>query len=280
MGYKDNISSILEGLSDMRVESIDEGSSVFSSKLNSFLKGVPQEDVKYIKSVINSVYLGLAKDFGGYIEGKRAIVKKGVGYRTMTWKMQTNKSTGYNFYNLLDGYFAKAVKDKGHNVSIDGHSYYGVFQDNKDEDFWNNHSNKWIEVDKQIIVGVESVYSPGQKVDRSAEGDTFKFIVSIPDNTGVKFENPDVTKEGSNYYFNAKHYTLRYDAGRRNFTYRDDGQWGLDQYCIIYKSGAGAEKAFKILQRVFNRDMKFDEVEKILRDNKVRISTSFYPGLD
>lgn len=263
---------IIEGLH------INEGSSVFSSKLNSFLDGLDKEDIQFIKSIINAVYISLGKEFGGYIEGKRPVIKNMTGYKYMTWKMQTNKSTRYKFYSLMKKYMS-VVKNKPFDYSIDGTRYYGVSQSVDDaENLRPSELNSKFAPDNSIFVGVYSVDYSNQKVDPSKEGDTFKFIVSIPTGSG-EFNNPNVEKKGQKYIFSGKGFSIIYDAGSKEFE-TQKGESFFSSLVTLYKPSRNSEKAFKMMYKYFTNHSTLGEMENILRDNNIRVSTSWYPGLD
>ena len=275
-----NINRIIEGLNDSY---INEGTSAFSAKLDGFLKGLSTEDIKFIKSIINPVYINLGKNFGGYIEGKRPIIKGKNGYKYMTWKMQTNKSTRYQFYNMMREYMSP-VKNKPFEYAVDGTRYYGIAQSLEDpENMRPGEIEKGFSLERSIFVGVASVYNSSQKIDSTKEGDTFKFIVSVPTGTMAVLNN-EVVKDGQKYYFTGNGsgdaaYTITYDDSTKKFEVVK-GESFFGGFVTLYKSSRNSEKAFNEMCNIFTSSTPLSTLEKILRDNNVRVSTSWYPGLD
>lgn len=260
----------------MHIEQINEGSSNFSSKLTTFLKDVPKQDQAFIKQALNFVYLGLGKEFGGYIEGKRPIIKNKNTYSYMTWKIQTKESTNYAFYNIMSKYW-KPTGHKPMNLEIDGIRYYAIVKDVKEtpdyvpaaRDFHRNFS-----VDTATIIGVYSASYKNEKVDPNAPGDTFKFIVSVPNASYTLVDNPEVEKVGMKYFFRCKDGSAEFDAGSNEFCANSSS--GLRS---LYKASRNAEKAFQEIYQDFKKTWSIYELEGILKDNKVPLSTSYYPDL-
>lgn len=263
---------IIEGLH------INEGSSVFSSKLNKFLEDLDKEDIQFIKSIINSIYINLGKEYNGYIEGKRPVLKDKTGYKYMTWKMQTNKSTRYEFYNIMRRYMS-VVQGEPFNMKIDGTSYLGVSKGIDSDEYSSPRQLKNdASPDKSIFVGVYSAGYANEKVDPSKEGDTFKFIVCIPTGSSGA-DNPDVEKQGQKYIFKGKGYSVTYDTGSKEFEVQHGDNW-LDSLVTIYKPSRNSEKAFKEMYLMFTDHTPLGVLTKIIDKHNIRVSTSWYPGLD
>ena len=265
--------SILESLSDLH--QINEATSNFSAKLNTVIGSASKGQQDFIKKFLNSIYLGIMKEYGGYIEGKRPIVKDMKSYKYITWKMQTNQSTHYNSLH-------KFVDSMGTTTDmyIGGEQYTCMVLDQdgkvvKDDNSYSSEGG--FSIEKNPFVGYRYAWGKNEKVDVNVAGDTFKFVVSVPNLEYIAWENPDVTKDirRNKYVFNGKDFNATYDAGEREFIIRT-GKDIMDQYNILYKKSPKAEKAFSRLYSVFTKDMDKASFESILKEYGVRYEHSWY----
>lgn len=286
---------ILESLNNkyFGLSVIDEGTSVFSTKLNQFLKECHADDetAKFVKSALNALFLGYGKDFGGYQEGKRPIIKLGQPYATMTMKFQTKEPTGYNFYNLNKKYFSK-VRGHNHSIKIDGNSYDCVYMDiDSMDDNLSMSGSKWDELyspAKHVIVGIDSIadtkMNTANSLDKSYGGDTFRVIVSIPQASTVNPEdNKFVSKRGNMYTFsngyknsNNETYNVRYDMGSTEFSIHASTEGSADTFNILYKPSRNAQKAFERLVLDFKANTTRGDVEQLLSEYKIVLKHSYW----
>ena len=286
---------IIESLNNkfFGLSAIDEGTSVFSTKLNQFLKDCNADDetAKFVKSALNALFLGYGKEFGGYQEGKRPVIKMGEPYATMTMKFQTKEPTGYNFYNLNKKYFSK-VRGHNHEIKIDGNSYDCVYMDiNSMDDNLSMSGSKWDELyspAKHVIVGIDSIadtkMNTANSLDKNYGGDTFRVIVSIPQVSSVNPEdNKFISKRGNSYTFSNNYkspsnetYNVRYDMGSTEFSIHASTEGSYDTYNILYKPSRNAQKAFDRLVQEFGANTTRQEVESILSEYKIALKHSYW----
>ena len=281
-GFRSNVNSILEGLVASRnFAFVTEGTSVFSSKLDSFIKDLTSSEKKFVKDSLNKLFLGISKDGNGYIEGKRPVTRDKMNYKVMTMKIQTKDSFHRNFYEVVPDYL-KPLGCKTFNKSIDGVSYICIspkLSENDDIFMSSNKFGREFSLESSVVVGISELYG-NDKVDKSGSGSAFKIVVSVPNAVQAVNNNEFVTKSGSEYiFFNDKEFEVTYDSGTRRFRTSSGSGYG-NTFVVLYKGSANAEKAFKELYSVYDKNTTKKDVENILSKNKVSISTSYYPGLD
>lgn len=290
---RNSVGPILEGLNQSR---INEGTSVFSSKLDAFIKSEEKGVQDFIKKALNTLFVSYKKKYGGYQEGKRPVQRDMGSYKIFTMKFQTNNRTGYNFYNDVEEFF-KPLKVLQARVTIDGDDYVAVFKDvdevvGKDE----RSASKWADITspaKNILVGITTQYGAGKQIDKTSEGDTFKVIVSLPIKDAKAFpENRFATKKGNRYSLShdavdGKAWGIEFDEGDNEFSMwsRDvdaDGISSMDTFHILYKPSRKAREAFFEIMNTFNAKTTEGQVEQILSKYGIKIkhSWTFNPYID
>lgn len=207
------------------------------------MKDIPKESQDFIKNALNKMYLGIMKDYDGYTEGKRPIVKNMNTYTYITWKLQTKKSTGYEGLNK----YLEATGNKAFNYTLGGDSYSCITTKfatgGKDVDTLSYREfNKVFSIENDILVGYTTMWMKNEKVLPNEDGTTFRFIVSVPNATSVKIDNPYVEKDGLNYYFRGEGYSATYRSGERKWTVTSGS--GYNEQVTIFKSSPKADKAF------------------------------------
>ena len=269
---RNSVGPILEGLNQSR---INEGTSVFSSKLDAFIKSEEKGVQDFIKKVLNTLF---------------------VSYKIFTMKFQTNNHTGYNFYNDVAEFF-KPLKVLQARVKIDGDEYVAVFKD-VDEAVGREErsASGWADVTspaKNILVGITSQYGAGKQIDKTSEGDTFKVIVSIPVRDAKAFpENRFASKSGTTYSLShdpvdGESFGVEFDEGKNEVSMwsRDvdaDGISSMDTFHILCKPSRKAREAFFEIMNTFNAKTTQGQVEQILSKYGVKLKHSwwFNPYID
>lgn len=290
---RNSVGPILEGLNQSR---INEGTSVFSSKLDAFIKNEEKGVQDFVKKALNAIFLGFKKKYGGYQEGKRPVQRDMGSYRIFTMKLQTNESTNYNFYNDVDEFF-KPFKLLHARVKIDGEEYEAVFKD-VDEAVGREErsASGWADVTspaKNILVGVATQYGANKQIDKTSKGDTFKVIVSLPIKDAKAFpENRFATKRGNRYSLShdavdGKAWGIEFDEGDNEFSMwsRDvdaEGISSMDTFHVLYKPSRKAREAFIEIMNTFNAKTTEGQVEQILSKYGVKLKHSwwFNPYID
>lgn len=290
---RNSVGPILEGLNQNR---INEGTSVFSSKLDAFIKSEEKGVQDFIKKALNTLFVSYKKKYGGYQEGKRPVQRDMGSYKIFTMKFQTNNRTGYNFYNDVAEFF-KPLKVLQARVKIDGDEYVAVFKDvdeavGKDE----RSASGWADVTspaKNILVGITSQYGANKQIDKTSEGDTFKVIVSIPVRDAKAFpENRFASKSGTTYSLShdpvdGVRFGVEFDEGKNEVSMwstdvNADGISSMDTFNILYKPSRKAREAFFEIMNTFNAKTTQGQVEQILSKYGVKLKHSwwFNPYID
>lgn len=271
MGNKRN--SILEGLSELH--RVDEGTSVFNDKLKTVMKDISKENQDFIKNALNKMYLGIMKDYDGYTEGKRPVVKNMNTYTFMTWKLQTKKKTGYDGLTK----YIESTGNQSFSYNLGGDSYTCIsdkFKKNGKEDvdyLSYREFNKAFSIESDILVGYTIMWMKNEKVLPNEEGTTFKFIVSVPNANAVKIDNPYVEKDDTNYYFRGKDYVASYRQREQAWSITTGS--GYNEQRTLYKKSPKADKALDVLYASFTDKMTRGEFENTLEKCGVKYSTIY-----
>lgn len=290
---RNSVGPILEGLNQNR---INEGTSVFSSKLDAFIKSEEKGVQDFVKKALNTLFVSYKKKYGGYQEGKRPVQRDMGSYKIFTMKFQTNNRTGYNFYNDVAEFF-KPLKVLQARVTIDGDEYVAVIKDvdeavGKEE----RSASKWADITspaKNILVGITSQYGAGKQIDKTSEGDTFKVVVSIPVRDVKAFpENRFASKSGTTYSLShdpvdGVRFGVEFDEGKNEVSMwstdvNADGISSMDTFHILYKPSRKAREAFFEIMNTFNAKTTQGQVEQILSKYGVKLKHSwwFNPYID
>lgn len=306
-GYKDyneTITAIDEAIKELKTrlentyvndveESVEltEAASVYAAKLNQFLDGQSKEVQQFVKAALNAIFMGIKKDYDGYIEGKRATVKDFGQYQTLSMVIQANDVGAGNERGKWS--FIDPVKDycshlgKIFKKKINGNEYTCVAilaDDPDDTDSWSKYE-KATDQAQFAMVGCDSIGTGGSYKNLSKEvyGNTYSIVVSVPDILGTTYTNPYMTQKGNVYVFangttssrNDRGYTLTFDAADQEFHLQSSEEGSYDTYHTIYKKSGKALKAFKKLVNTFNANTTEEEVHQFLKDNGVQIEHSW-----
>ena len=284
---RNSVGPILEGLNQNR---INEGTSVFSSKLDAFIKSEENGVQDFIKKALNTLFVSYKKKYGGYQEGKRPVQRDMGSYKIFTMKFQTNNRTGYNFYNDVEEFF-KPLKVLQARVKIDGDEYVAVFKD-VGEAVGNGEmsASGWADVTspaKNILVGITTQYGAGKQIDKTSEGDTFKVIVSIPVRDAKAFsDNRFASHKGTRWFLthdpvDGEDWGLEFDESDNKFSIwsrNTDGEGiaSADTFHITYKPNRKARDAFFELMNTFNARTTRKEVESVISRYGVKLEHSWW----
>lgn len=290
MCMRGSVGPIIEGLNVNKFSTIYEGTSVFSTKLYSFIKDEDKATQDFIKKALNTLFVSYKKKYGGYQEGKRPVQRDMGSYKIFTMKFQTNSRTGYNFYNDVAEFF-KPLKVLQARVTIDGDEYVAVFKD-VDEAVGNGErsASGWAEITspaRNILVGITTQYGAGKQIDKTSEGDTFKVIVSIPVRDAKAFsDNMFASHKGDRWFLSHdpvgdEDWGLEFDEGENKLSIwsRDTNGEGIasaDTFHILYKPSRKARDAFFELMNVFGPRTTRAEAESIISKYGVRINHSYW----
>lgn len=274
-------------------ESIDltEAASVYLPKLNVFLADSDKETVAYIKDVLNKIFMGIKKDYNGYIEGKRPTIKDYGKYKTFTMQIQANDigkddtAKKWNFHYPIKDY----CKGMGETFTkkINGISYDCISNKTLNTDDVRSGS-EFEEMTDQAAFPMVGVYCTGiggsyKNLSKDLPGNTYSVVVSVPVKDVKEFSNPFMSKRGSQYTFSndtkdssGREFTVSYDMGDGEFVIREFEKGNPDTFTVLYKKSAKAFNAFKELVDQFDANTTCAQVENILAQNGVKMEHSWW----
>ena len=274
-----------------------EARSVYLAKLNDFLADEDADVVKFIKNALNRIFMGISKDFDGYIEGKRPTIKDYGTYKTLEMKIQANsdvkkdsndKPGKWNFHYPVKDYCQGLGKimDK----KFGGDSYECVVY-NHDKDLENaRSSSSYDDLTSTSVYPMVGCYSTGiggsyKNLDKNIKGTTYSVIVSVPVKTQQEFSNPFMTKQGTRFCFANDHhdekdgsdsYSVVYDQSDGEFVITEFTEGSADRYTIIYRGSRNPQKAFVELVNTFDANTSVGTVQQLLTKNGLKVQHSWW----
>jgi len=275
-----------------------EATSVYLAKLNQFLADEDPTVARWIKDVLNKIFVGIEKDFGGYIEGKRPTVKDFGDHRIFKMMIQaqsdvkkdSNDEPGkWNFHYPIKDYCSSMGKivDK----KIDGDQYQCVLYQN-DQDL--DDTTSWKEFEKKTDLAAYpavGVYETGiggsyKNLTKDVPGTTYSVIVSLPVSQADALPvNKFLTKSGTSYTLANDHhdekdgsdsYTVRFDASDGEFVITKYQEGSADRYTAIYRGSRDPFRVFRGLCDIFDANTSAGQVSTFLTDNGVRLKHSWW----
>ena len=305
--YNGSIKAISDAMDDIKNEinktEISESrvyvseASNYQAKLNQFLQDSDKSVQQWVKKCLNNIFLGIKKDFDGYIEGKRPTIKSYGTYKILKMNIQANSDVKKDSSDVAGKWnFHYPVKDyctglgKFTDKKIDGDTYQCVLYNHtgdlsNDRMSRSQHDNA-TDQSKYPMVGCYSTGIGGsyKNLTKDSKGTTYSIIVSIPEAGQQEFTNPFMTHQGTVYNFSNDHhsqedgkdtYTVSYDMSDGEFDIREYTEGSADRFTVIYK-GRNHFKAFKDLVNQFDANTSVSTVEKILTDHGLRVEHSWW----
>ena len=311
-GYEDyngtikDIKTAIEELTNaINAEKIDEGkmvsavlireSSAYSAKLSQFLDGQDNDIQRFVKDALNKIFLGIKKDFGGYIEGKRPTIKDYGKFKTLSMQIQANNALKpsdeggrgtYKYYYPVEMYCDGMGKIL--NKKFNGDTYQCVLYNHNENIDDIRSGSEYDDLTSTSVYPMVGAYLTGangryKNLDKNVAGNTYSIIVSVPNDSYETYNNPFMTKSGNRYTFaNDTHdsqgyeFTLTYDMSDGEFSIRKTKDDSYDTFNIVYRKSRKAHEVFNNLAETFSSVTTCADVEKALADNGIKIKHSWW----
>ena len=242
-----------------------EASSVYLAKLNQFLDGQDPQTVKWIKAVLNKIFLGIKNDFDGYREGKRPTIREYGTYKVFFMTIQavsdvkagSNDVKGkWNHHYLIKDYCSGMGKQIG--KKFEG-NYYDMIVNTEDfdeTDMRSTEADALTDREKFPMVGVYCTGIGGnyKNLSKDIPGSTYSIIVSVPETEVKEYKNPFMTQSGNHFQFSNEYhededgkdyFTVSFDMSDGEFTIVKSREDSADRFTIIYKRSKNTMKAFE-----------------------------------
>lgn len=265
---------------------LNEAQSVYLAKLNSFLADCDKETVAFIKKCLNNIFLGIQKDFGGYVEGKRPTITNQGDHQVFSMMLQAknpvkngepDNGKSWNFYDPIADYCSGLGETFSKQINSEHYSCITNKALNRDDRPSSTPDLGTIPLIGVAQTGVRGKY---KNIDKSIPGNTFSIIVSVPVSDAA-LSNKYMTKSGDRYLFSnnykdaGEQFNCTFDQSDNEFVLRSFRDDSADTFNIIY-SGRNATKAFRELVDKFDGHTTMADVERILGNNKLRVKHSWW----
>ena len=269
-------------------DELSESASVYKSKLHDFIKNQSDDEQKFIKQVLNNIFLGLKKDGDDYVEGKRPTIKDFGDYKQFIMKIQTKTDITENGNHEKDIILRYCKNIKNSQIGYDSQNYWHAIT------FNNGTQDK-----ESVKISVDEIGYPhsfsnrfptaygGKALDKTLKGYTYEVIVTVPvsdeknalNNISSKYLTR--SKKGfqlSNGYVDSdgKSFVVSFENAENELSIHINTEGSADVYHIYYKSGAKARKAFFALIDIFNGRTTYGECEDFIKKQGVGIGHSYY----